>query len=66
MDVNVNVNASVCVVAAILGVPKVPSADVQTTMVGSVYPGFNDTNVPTYWNQGQTRFVYPCVALLDK
>ena len=35
----------------------VPASDVQTLMMGAVYPGFNDSKVPVSWNGGNTRLV---------
>ncbi len=33
------------------------SANVNTLMMGMVYPGFNDENVPTFWNGGTSRYL---------
>lgn len=37
-------------------------ADVNTLMLGAVYPGFDDENVPAFWNGGTNRYFLRNVA----
>ena len=38
------------------------NASTNALMMGAVYPGFNDTRVPAYWNGGNTRLIARNVA----